>query len=159
MNTTDDSTQQDSTQQDSTRQDTARGRAERGTGAWEDTARLQRWATPDHADFYALAGEVVATLYALDDLAQVLRRQVAGYGQGRPVYDDTYGRVDPAVRLAAAVAELDGLRGLVQAAQVPANRFWSAIGHIGVEHSDLPDGPGAGDGIGDPDGDRVGDSR
>src|SRR3954471_17174260 len=83
-------------------------RAEAGVNGWEDAVRLQRWATPDHADFYALAGEIVSTLYALDDLAQVLRRQVAAYEQGRRIYDDTR-RFDPAVRLAEAVADLDGL--------------------------------------------------
>src|SRR6185503_18811778 len=60
--------------------DTAVGRAELCTAGWEDAVRLQRWATPDHADFYALAGEMVA---ALDDLAHVLHRQVTRYGQGR----------------------------------------------------------------------------
>src|SRR3954464_15780325 len=95
-------------------------RAEAGAAGWEDAVRLQRWATPDHADFYALAGEIVSTLYALDDLAQVLRRQVAAYEQGRRIYDDPR-RVDPAVRLAEAVAELDGLLTHVQAGQGPAN--------------------------------------
>ena len=123
MNTTDDIEQNTG----------ALGRAEAGVSGWEDAVRLQRWATPDHADFYALAGEVVATLHALDDLAQVLRRQVAGYGTGRRVYDDTRGQVDPAARLAEAAVELGELIQHVQAAQSPANRFWSAMGHIGVE--------------------------
>jgi hypothetical protein len=122
MNTTDDIEQND----------TARHRAEAGVAGWEDAVRLQRWAAPDHADFYDLAGEIVSTLDALDDLAQILRRQVTGFGQGRRLYDDT-GQVDPATRLAEAVAELDGLTAHLQAAQAPANRFWSAIGHIGVE--------------------------
>lgn len=108
-------------------------RAEAAVSAWEDAVRLQRWASPDHADFYALAGEIVSTLHALDDLAHVLRRQVRAYGQGRRVYDDTYGQVEPAVRLADAAAELGELIQYVQAAQAPANRFWSAIGHVGVE--------------------------
>ena len=67
-------------------------------GRWEDAVRLQRWATPDHADFYALAGEMVATLHALDDLAQVLRRQVAGYADpaGRAARSTTTpAQVDP----------------------------------------------------------------
>lgn len=108
-------------------------RAEAAVSGWEDAVRLQRWATPDHADFYALAGEIVSTLHALDDLAHVLRHQVAAYGQGRRVYDDTYGQVEPEVRLADAAAELGELIQYAQAAQAPANRFWSAIGHIGVE--------------------------
>jgi hypothetical protein len=114
---------------------TAAGRAEWGSAGWEDAVRLQRWATPDHADFYALAGEIVATLSALDDLAQVLHHQVSHYGQGRRLYDDTR-QIHPAARLADAAAELDGLREQLQAAQAPANRFWSAIAHIGVEPAD-----------------------
>jgi hypothetical protein len=107
MNTTD-----DHTSTDGTGQDTAAGRAERGTAGWEDAVRLQRWATPDHADFYALAGEIVATLYALDDLGQVLGRQVAAYAQtaqerGRVVYDDTR-QVDPVERLQTAVGRARG---------------------------------------------------
>jgi hypothetical protein len=108
-------------------------RAEIGVNGWEDAVRLQRWATPDHADFYALAGEIVSTLHALDDLAGVLRRQVTDYGHGRTVYDDTRGAVDPATRLASAAAELVLLGQALVAAQGPANRFWSAIGDIGVE--------------------------
>src|ERR1700750_2888093 len=95
-------------------QDTAGRRAETATGAWEDAVRLQRWATPDHADFYALAGEIVATLSALDDLMQVLHRQVSGYGQGRRLYDDTR-QADPGARLVAAAAELAGLLEALQA--------------------------------------------
>ena len=115
--------------------DNAPVRAEQGSAGWEDAVRLQRWATPDYADFYALAGEIVATLYALDDLAQVLHRQVSRYGQGRRLYDDTR-QVDPGARLVEAAAELAGLRQQLQAAQAPANRFWSVIGHIGVEPAD-----------------------
>ena len=106
--------------------------AEAASERWADVARLQRWATPDHADFYGLAAEMVATLHALDDVAQVLRRQVAGYAQGRTLYDDTRA-VDPQARLSEAAVELGRLIEYVQAAQSPANRFWSAVGHIGVE--------------------------
>src|SRR5690242_15130916 len=116
-------TQEHDTGQDAGR-DSAAVRAEQGTAGWEDAVRLQRWASPDHADFYALAGEMVATLYALDDLAQVLHWQVSRYGQGRRLYDDTR-QVDPAARLADAAAELTGLRAQLQAAQALANRFWS----------------------------------
>src|SRR5690349_16080750 len=94
--------------------DTAARRAETGTAAWEDAVRLQRWATPEHGDFYVLAGEVVATLAALDDLAQVLHRQVSGYGQSRRLYDDTR-QVDPTARLADAALELGGLLAYLQA--------------------------------------------
>jgi hypothetical protein len=107
-------------------------RAEVGAEAWEDAVRLQRWAHPDHTEFYALAGEVVRTLYALDDLARVLGRQVAGYAQGRSVYDDTR-EVDPQARLTDAVAELAQLSNALVVGERAANRFWSAIGHIGVD--------------------------
>ena len=135
MNTTD-----DHTSTDGTGQDTAAGRAERGTAGWEDAVRLQRWATPDHADFYALAGEIVATLYALDGLGQVLGRQVATYAQtaqerGRVVYDDTR-HVDPVERLQTAVITLGEMRSLASSSADRANRFWSAIGHIGVEDTE-----------------------
>lgn len=109
-------------------------RAAEGTDGWEETARHQRHATPDHADFYALAGEIVTTLHALDDLTEILSRQVAGYAQGRPVYDDTR-TVDPAARLAEATALLRDIRAGVRAAALAGNRFWSAIGHIGTETS------------------------
>ena len=112
-------------------------RADAGTGAWEDAVRLQRWATPDHADFYALAGEMVATLRAVDDLARLLHRQVAGYARtqqdrGQVVYDDTR-QVDPAERLQTAVIALGELRSGAGTAADWANTFWSAIGHIGTE--------------------------
>ena|SRR5690348_6991470 len=110
-------------------------RAQQGSAGWEDAVRLQRWATPDHADFYALAGEIVATLYALDDLTQVLHQQVSRYGQGRRLYDDTH-QIDPAARLVEAATELARLHEQVQAAQGSANRFWSTVGHLGVDAGD-----------------------
>ena len=141
MNTTD----------DSTRRDTAAGRAEAGTAGWEDAVRLQRWATGDHADFYALAGEMVATLSALDDLAQVLGRQVAGYAdtqqaRGRSVYDDTR-QINPRVRLADAVEALADSREALSVATRSVNEFWSAVGHIGTEDDIAHEAAaGAGDG-------------
>jgi hypothetical protein len=107
-------------------------RAGSAAEAWEDAVRLQRWATPDLTEFYALAGEVVRTLYALNDLAQVLGRQVGGYAQGRAVCDDTR-EVDPRPRLADAVAELAQLSHALVVAERAANGFWSAIGHIRVD--------------------------
>lgn len=106
-------------------------RAEQGAEAWHDVARLQQATEPDHSSFYALAGEIVPTLYSLQDLANVLRRQVAGYGEGRSLYDDA-GR-EPAVRLAEAVEHLALLRDALGAAQRHANDYWSAIGHVGVD--------------------------
>ncbi len=134
MNSTDNNTSSDTIRH--TERDTAPACADAGTTGWEDAVRLQRWATGDQADFSALAGEMVATLYAFDDLAVVLARQVADYADTRPagqvVYDDT-GEVDPRARLAAAVAALTDTRAAFSAALRAANDFWSAIGHIGVE--------------------------
>jgi hypothetical protein len=112
-------------------------RAETGTSGWEDAVRLQRWAAPDHADFYVLGGEIVSTLYALEDLARVLARQVDGYAdtqaqRRRVVYDDTR-KKDPRRRLVEAVAELDVLVDHLWRAERAANAFWSQIGHVGTE--------------------------
>lgn len=105
--------------------------AERGAELWTDVVRLQRWTDPDHADIYAIAGELVATLNAFDDLATVLVRQISGYGEGRALYDDTY-QIDPAERLAEAVRQLRSAQTDIRDAGAAANRFWSAIGHVGV---------------------------
>lgn len=109
--------------------------AEVGTDGWTDAVRHQRWAVPDHADFYALAAEFTSTLHAFEDLTALLAAQVAAYGEGRRLYDDTH-EVDPAVRVADAVAQLDQARAGLRAAAVAANEFWSAIGHVGVEDPD-----------------------
>ncbi len=107
-------------------------RAEEGMDAWEDVARYQRWADPDHATIYALAGELTSTLHAFEDMTAVLVDQVAGYANGRQLYDDTRS-VDPAVRLADAIVQLRQARTGLRTAAVALNEFWSAIGHIGVE--------------------------
>jgi hypothetical protein len=106
-------------------------RAESGADAWREVVHAQRVATPDHADFYALAGEMVETLRVLDSLVGVLAGQVAGYGGGRAVYDDE--SADPAYRLRSAVLALVVTRDELAQAERAANEFWSAIGHIGVE--------------------------
>jgi hypothetical protein len=107
-------------------------RAEQATDAWDDVARLQKWASPNHADFYALAGELVGTLHAVEDLTCVLAGQVAGYGTGRTLYDDTHA-VDPAARLAEARTQLDAALGAISTASSRLNECWSTIGHVGVE--------------------------
>lgn len=116
--------------------DDARPRAVRSAEAaatgWAEVVHHQQQAEPRHADFYALAGEMVATLYALDDLTVLLAAQVGAYGQGRAVYDDTR-TVDPATRLAEAAQHLYGIRAALGTATTEANAFWSEIGHIGVE--------------------------
>lgn len=109
-------------------------RAEDGANAWRDAARHQRRAPADHADFYALACDALATLHALEDLTRVLHEQVAGYAHGRAVYDDTR-QVHPVARLAQAAAELETARAAIGDAAWAVNRFWSAIGHIGVEEA------------------------
>ncbi len=96
-----------------------------GVHAWAETVEHQQDAARRHADFYALAGELVATLYALNDLTVVLAAQVGGYGQGRVLYDDTR-TVDPAARLADAVQCLRDVRAALGPATAAANAFWSA---------------------------------
>lgn len=111
---------------------TAPMHAETAALEWQAAVAAQRVAVPDHADFYALAAEIVPTLHALQDLANVLRRQVTGYADGRAVYDDSR-EVDPVLRLAEAAGQLALLRDRLAAAQEHANGFWSAISHIGIE--------------------------
>lgn len=106
-------------------------RAEVGTESWREAVRRQRSATLDHADFYALAGEIVTTLHALDDLAKLLGEQIVRYPQGRTLYDDTRD-VDPLVRLDDAAAAIHAARRAIVTASHAANRFWSLLGHIGV---------------------------
>jgi len=106
-------------------------RAEVATESWREAVRRQQSSTLDHADFYALAGEIVTTLHALDDLAKLLGEQVVRYPQGRNLYDDTR-TVDPLVRLDDAAAEIHTARRAIVTAAHAANRFWSLIGHIGV---------------------------
>lgn len=109
---------------------TAVAYASKGAQAWRAAADEQRSAEPDHGDFYALAGELVDTLRTLEHFAGVLRGQVAGYADGRPVYDDEGG--DPRARLRSAGLHLAVVSHGVAEAERAANEFWSAIGHIGV---------------------------
>ena len=106
--------------------------AEAAATAWKQAVGHQQDATLRHADFYALAGEMVATLYALDDLTVVLARQVGDYGQGRALYDDTR-TVDPADRLTEAADALRKVHTALGAGTTAVHEFWNAIGHIGVE--------------------------
>jgi hypothetical protein len=106
--------------------------AETAAQAWAEAVRAQRSAEPDHADFYAIGAELVATLHALQDMAALLRGQVAGYAHGRAIYDDSR-TVDPVLRLAEAADLLAQLRDDLSPALQKANRYWSAISHIGVE--------------------------
>lgn len=105
--------------------------AERASCLWRRAALGQQQAAPDHGEFYALAGELVATVRALDAMAAVLSHQVARYGQGRTLRDDQ--GLAPGARLVDAVVVLGWVRKSLSQAEDGANRFWSAIGHIAVE--------------------------
>ena len=110
-------------------------RAEAGALAWRAVVHAQQAATADHADCYAMAGEVVDTLRSLDALTALLARHCADYppaGAGGEVYDDE--GANPAHRLRCAVLALAETRHGLAAAERAANRFWSAIGHIGIHH-------------------------
>jgi hypothetical protein len=114
-------------------------RAEQGQQGWQTAVEAQRAAVPRHSDFYELAALLAPTLYSLEDLANVLARQVAGYGAGRALFDDS-GTVDPHVRLAQAAEELRGVRDALADAYARTQGFWSHIGHIGVEYPADEDG-------------------
>lgn len=110
--------------------------SEVGVRGWRDAVLAQRVAGLDHADFYGLAADVSDTLTTVGELLEVLAGQVDRYPAslpaGRQVYDDSYS-VDPAVRLATAAGELRAAAGPLDQARGHLDRFWSAIGHIGVE--------------------------
>ena len=106
--------------------------ADAAATAWAEAVRHQQAAPASHADFYALAAELVATLYALDDLAVLVAGQVGRYGQGRTLYDDTR-TVDPADRLIEAVDALRKVHTGLGVVTPAVHEFWNAIGHIGVE--------------------------
>ena len=110
--------------------------ADAGAQAWRAVVHAQGSATADHSDFYALAGHLVDTLAAVESLARLLAGQVARYGEGQPdgqrVYDDSR-TLDPGVRLHDAALDLGHLAEAAAHARGDADRFWSAISHIGVE--------------------------
>ena len=76
-----------------------------------------------------LAADLVDTMRALDGLLGVLVRQVAGYADGRELYDDA--DADPLERLQDSERHLTVARQRLAEAERAANGFWSAIGHIG----------------------------
>lgn len=105
-----------------------------GADAWRAAVQAQQNAAADHTDFYAIAGDMTATLHALDSLAGVLGRQTCGYAESREIYDDE--DANPSHRIRSAVLALAETRHALAQAERAANRFWSAIGHIGVRHHD-----------------------
>jgi hypothetical protein len=121
-----------------------------GSKAWEAAVGGQRvLRLPDHEGFYALAGEVVATLRRLDELCGLLARQVAGYGHttavGGVLRDDERGR-DPGERIAIASSWAAQTAHLIATAERAAGRFWSEIGHLAIDYPtpDSTDGPNDG---------------
>ncbi|MHA6620324.1 hypothetical protein [Pseudonocardia sp. DLS-67] len=125
-----------------------------GSQAWEAAVGGQRvLRLPDHEGFYAVAGEVVATLRQLEELCGLLARQVAGYGHiatavGGVLRDDEPGH-DPGERVAIASSWAAQTAHLIATAEQAAGRFWSEVGHIAIDHTtESTDGPidGAGEG-------------
>lgn len=120
----------------------AAGRAEAGTAAWETALGLRRRVRrPDvgFGEFYALLAELVATLAALEDLAEVLAEQlgdVAGRAAAAGVFDDsesTWRAVSVPQRFRDVVAGLDTAHRGMAGASVGASRAWAALGHLGVD--------------------------
>jgi myo-inositol catabolism protein IolC len=114
--------------------------AERAADAWQAALAAQRTAVPDHAAFYALAAEVVATLRHLDGLCELLTQQVAGYAHavcedGGVLCDDEQGH-DPGERIGIASSWAAQTRRLIGQAERAGNRFWSEIGHIAIDYPD-----------------------
>ena len=110
--------------------------ADAGAQAWRAVVHAQGSAPADHSDFYALAGELVDILSAVESLARLLAGQVARYAEGQPagqvVYDDSR-TLDPGARLHDAALDLGNLAEAAAHARRDADRFWNAISHIGVE--------------------------
>lgn len=109
--------------------------ADAGSQSWRQVVHAQRSAVADHADLYALAGELVDTLRCLDSLAGLLAGQTAHYpgtvtAAGGELYDDE--NANPAHRLRSAVLALAETRQALSGAERAVNRYWSAISHIGV---------------------------
>jgi hypothetical protein len=118
--------------------------ADTGAQAWRAVVHAQQPDALDHCDFYDLAGHLVDTLAAIEALARMLARQVARYADAQPagqqVYDDTR-TVDPRVRLHDAALDLGHLAEAAAHGRGDADRFWSAISHIGVEDAPTKSGP------------------
>lgn len=110
---------------------TASELAETARDGWEEVVRTERAADPDHGEWYGIAGEMVGTLRAVEDLARLLEQRVARYGDDRILRDDE--GLAPSRRITACVELLAELQASVSSAERSANEFWSAIGHVGVE--------------------------
>lgn len=109
--------------------------ADAGSLAWQRVVHTQRLSHPDHADFYALAGELVDTLRALDALAGLLAGQTADYpgtvtAAGGHVDDDEWAPAGHRIR--SAVLALAETRQALSAAERAAGTYWSAISHVRI---------------------------
>lgn len=105
--------------------------AGRARDLWEEAVRIERTADPEHGTWYAIAGEMVGTLQALQSMTTLIANRLASYDEGRTVLDDE-GR-DPAARLDECNAQLTELEAILLSADSAANAFWSSVGHVGVE--------------------------
>jgi hypothetical protein len=111
--------------------------AEAGTAGWRSAARTIGAAQLDHGDMYELGGELSETLRAIEEVAGVLSQRVGSYHLGRDLRDDE--DEDPTVRLGLAADAL-GAAGIgFTEADDAVRRFWSAIGHIGVDTTSTED--------------------
>jgi len=109
--------------------------AEQGANTWRSAVHAQLAATPNHADLYAITGEIVDTLRSLESLARLTGRQVAGYGDDHVLRDDEPGH-DPAERLVEVGHQAEQLANVVATAERIANLLWSEISHIAIEGGD-----------------------
>lgn len=105
--------------------------ADAGTTAWRQVASRLRAADADHGDWYAVAGEMVATVRALEDVAAAVIGQVICYGHDHELRDDE-GR-DPHERLADVVRGLRRFAEQLCDSEFDLHQAWSASGHIAVE--------------------------
>lgn len=103
------------------------------------TAGSQTTSAP-HEDFYA-GGWGLGELTALTaHAAQVLGRQVEHYGDDRLIRDDE--GADPYERLREARRHLVEMAAALDKANTAAQRYHSAIGHIGVQVDPAGSEPG-----------------
>lgn len=108
------------------------------TALWQVTdgfravvTRQQQDRDPSHEDFYAWGWALSDLTVRLQDVGQLLSRQVASYGERRILRDDE--GTDPHGRLLEACAHLDEMAAALGAAHNSAGLYFSAISHIGVE--------------------------
>lgn len=104
--------------------------AEAGTAGWREAARAIQSERLDHDVMYQLGAQLSETLRAIETVARVLAGQVEAYPEGRRLRDDEGD--GPLLRLAEAGAALAWVRQGLSEADRAVQRYWSAIGHIGL---------------------------